>query len=202
MRLKQKMNRVFLVGLASMLASSCSAGDVVQAQSQAPVGGNQSSSLCERNEEVYFSCRTESEKTISICASSPSSPESRVIYRFGGREDIELQHVAGLGSASQSGSSSDQVFLKNRYFRALIDYTEVAFKTGGHEYRVFRRFSDESIDPQGPPTPSREFGVEVNVADTGEALAVIACSRVHVDNLRELSRLLPCDDSNALGCAD
>lgn len=207
MTLKQKINLMLSFGLASILASSCSAGDVVQEQYQesggrwAPVGTDQSFSLCERDEEIYFSCLTSNEKKISLCADRPENEGSNLTYRFGRGGNVELEHSASL-EPGHSSSPSGGGFLKNRYFRARVDYTEVAFNSNDHEYRVFRRFSDESVDQQASIAPSRDFGVEVSVASSGEGLAVISCSKVHVDKLIELSNLLACDDSSALGCAD
>src|SRR5690606_23688551 len=154
--------------------------------------------LCRSDEIVYFSCSTSKAKNVSMCGSSFTNSPRDLTYRFGKIGKIELEYSANL----DPGGATSRGFLKNSYFRNLVGYTEIAFENAGHEYRVFRRFSDEPGTKEDPQAPAREYGVEVSLVSTGNEIASIACDNVYVDDLKKLSNLLQCDTSSALGCAE
>lgn len=162
--------------------------------------GAQSSaaSLCKPKEDVYFTCSTGGQKLISICEYSDGDLTPILSYRFGVKDNVELEYSANRGYGYGAGDG----FLKNSYHRAFVEYTEVAFQRNGYEYRVFKRTDDSPAESGVANTPVRDFGVEVSRAQSGEALATIMCDEVGVDNLRGLSLLLDCDRSSALGCIE
>jgi len=205
MRSRPHNKLALLFFLVPLLSSSCKASEYAlprneprQASETTSHEAPTTTSLCGSDEIVYFSCSTRKAKNISLCGSSFTSSPRDLTYRFGKIGKIELEHSANLdpGGATSGG------FLKNSYFRNLVDYTEIAFETAGHEYRIFRRFSDEPSIEESPQAPTREYGVEVSLVSTGNEIASIACDNVDVDDLKKLSHLLQCDTSSALGCVE
>ena len=95
--------------------------------------GATSSTLCMKNEQIFFSCRI-GEKTVSVCASNPVTDQSGYVqYRFGNKDDIELTYPASLLPPY------------NHFFHHTGTYSggymaHLSFKNGKYDYVVYDHF--------------------------------------------------------------
>lgn len=163
------MSRTFNSGTRQRsvcLSGTCLAlsmlGAVVQA---AP-----SSTLCQTDESVWFSCRIGPTRIVSLCGTA-----NTLQYRFGTPRRLELQFpaVAGEGhSASRWAHHS----------RLQADRTEVSFRHGGVDYTLF------------DCTEGRHREAGVDVASTRQ----LHCADAPQGRLDLLKDKLPCDEDSAL----
>lgn len=140
--------------------------------------------LCNEQEEAYFSCKTHSGKIISLCTTKKSES---LIYKFGTTKRIEL--------AFQSNTGDNSKFLFNHYIRNSVDYLTISFILNNYRYSIFRNY-DEEIDK------FPDYGVTVEDGLRPDRETTISCAAVNVDRLPEAARRLQCDPESALGCAD
>jgi hypothetical protein len=130
-------------------------------------------SLCADGAERYFSCSTEDRKLISLCRAAGEGVE----YRFGTAEKIEL---------SYPGVQRDPPLRYAHYSRAMTDYVQVTFRSGGADYAVF----------DNEEAGKREAGVHARLA-SGREISIV-CKGTIAGRLGALEDVLPCDADNAL----
>jgi hypothetical protein len=130
-------------------------------------------SLCANGAERYFSCSTKDHKLISLCREAGKSVE----YRFGTAEQIELSYPK---------SEQDAPLRYAHYSRAMTDYVQVTFRSGGADYAVF----------DNEEAGTREAGVQARLA-SGREISIV-CKGPIAGRLGALEHLLPCDADNAL----
>jgi hypothetical protein len=98
----------------------------------------QPGSLCERSEQIIFSCRIRKpSKIVSLCASKELTKDRGYLqYRFGlpGKIELEFPKEREAGSAA---------FKYKHYFRAQFDLTEISFSSDGYEYTIFDDYNGE-----------------------------------------------------------
>ena len=123
-----------------------------------PIVKLQTSSLCEPGEKIVFSCTVAKvAKIVSLCSSKEFTKERGYMqYRFGLPGKIELEFPKDRQQAQTS-------FTYSHYLRAVIDQTEISFKSNGYSYAIFDDYNGEQnperLD-QGiriyPPNDARE----------------------------------------------
>jgi heat shock protein HslJ len=98
----------------------------------------QANSLCEKGEQIVFSCRVKRPaKIVSLCASPDLEREQGYLqYRFGLPARIELEFPESL-QATQSQ------FQYMHYFRYQVDLTEINFSIEGNRYQIFDAYNGE-----------------------------------------------------------
>lgn len=143
---------------------------------------------CEVGSTVYFSCNTTKGGVILICGKQ-ITPLSRSVAYYHQTTDGQAFEHRWAGDQGENGA-----FKKNVYSRYETEYIEISFTIGSEEHRTYRRY-----DARRDPEPTL-YGTEVVDAETGEELASIECNSTQVDQLKELSAILACDESSALGC--
>lgn len=137
-------------------------------------------SLCQADEFVYFSCMTARKRVVSVCGSAPGSNASlKLIYRFGTRRHVELEHPSG---------ASPEAFRLAIYTRYRTSVSALGFTRNDIDYEVFDRYEDNA----------EEAGVDVSRAADGKALSQVRCVRPWVSNLAKLEGIVPCDKESAL----
>jgi len=83
---------------------------------------------------VYFSCKTEGGKTISLCAAGNTSPKSGYVqYRFGSSEEIEFKYPNLADAPFEKFSISDIA-------EGNVNFTHVKFKSSGYDYVIYDGF--------------------------------------------------------------
>lgn len=125
------------------------------------------------------------QRYVSLCG-SPGADKQNIHYRLGGKDSIEIEHP--------NNNDNDDGFFYNSYHRSKAEYTEVTFHRDGDQYKIFRYY-DADLD--GNP----RYGVAVAETSKGSE-AIISCASEPVDNLSELSTVLPCNQESALGCSE
>lgn len=116
--------------------------------------------LCGENEEILLSFKmSNSDKYASICLSN-DQPEY-IIYRFGLRDDIELEY------ADKTKSSWDN-FTYSYYLRGGgpenegLDLNYLYFENGGYTYQIYEEYSSDNDDTS--------VGILVTDLETGEEI--------------------------------
>ena len=148
------MNRIYLS--LTIVVLVLAAGLTIGAP---PVAKLPAASLCEPAEKVVFSCTvTKVAKIVSLCSSKELTKERGYLqYRFGlpGKIELEFPKDRQLAQAS---------FKYSHYFRAVIDQTEISFKSNGYSYAIFDDYNGEqnpARHDQGiriyPPNDAREI---------------------------------------------
>ena len=99
-------------------------------------------SLCERNEQVVFSCTMQkSAKVLSICTSKQLDElNGYVQYRFGQPGKIELEFPA-------ERKESQTLFGYSRYTRPLVTYLALRFESNGYKYSIHQDSNAEEKPP-------------------------------------------------------
>ena len=97
-----------------------------------------STSLCNKDEKVVFSCPLRrSAKIVSLCSSQKLTKDGGYLqYRFGVPGKIELEFP-------EVRDDSLKVFQYGHYFRAKVDSTEISFSRNGYTYSVFDDYNGE-----------------------------------------------------------
>ncbi|GAB2611659.1 hypothetical protein [Novilysobacter erysipheiresistens] len=139
---------------------------------------------CQVDEQVYFSCPVSKQRYVSLCG-NPDAGKQGIYYRFGNKDNMELE----FPSNNEAGG-----FFYNSYHRPRAEYTEVAFHQDGYQYKVFRHY-DADLDEYP------RYGVAV-ADSSGNSETVVPCASEPVNNLSELSGILPCSQDSALGCGE
>lgn len=141
--------------------------------------------LCEPEDSVYFSCKTHSGKTLSLCASKEAKPSKSLVYKFGTKKRVELKFPTKFDDSHE--------FFYNHYIRSKVDYISISFRAKNYRYSVFRNY-DEEI------SQSPDFGVTIEDVSHPGKEKTISCAVVDIDRLSEAAESLRCDPESALGC--
>jgi heat shock protein HslJ len=98
----------------------------------------QANSLCDKSEQIIFSCRLQRPaKIVSLCASTDLEKEQGYLqYRFGLPRQIELEFP-------ESRQATQQQFDYQHYFRYQVDLTEINFSIEGNRYQIFDAYNGE-----------------------------------------------------------
>jgi hypothetical protein len=89
--------------------------------------------LCEKSEEIYFSCQIE-KKILSICASGNISPKNGYVqYRYGAPGHIELEYP------SQPVPPKGKITISD-ISEGNVSFTHLKFKHQGYAYVVYQGF--------------------------------------------------------------
>ena len=93
--------------------------------------------LCHPREDVYFSCPTENNKIISLCAFENSSPNHGYVqYRFGTPDHIEFEFPNKPQPPKNRVLISDiSVSLRK------IEFTHIKFKSVRYDYVIYTGYS-------------------------------------------------------------
>lgn len=99
-------------------------------------------SLCERNEQVVFSCvMQKSAKFLSICTSKQFDQQNGYVqYRFGQPDKIELEFPA-------ERKNTQSAFGYDRYTRPLVTYLSLRFESNGYKYSIHQDSNAEEKPP-------------------------------------------------------
>ncbi|MGF7187547.1 hypothetical protein JOE11_000574 [Robbsia andropogonis] len=91
--------------------------------------------LCEDEEEIYFSCIIK-DKIMSICAAENIAPDKGYVqYRYGRPENVEMRFPKTLVAPLGKFSISD-IVLGN------ISFVHLKFKSGAYDYVLFEGSAD------------------------------------------------------------
>lgn len=98
----------------------------------------QANSLCEKGEQIVFSCRLKRPaKIVSLCASPELEREQGYLqYRFGLPARIELEFP-------RTRQATQEQFQYTHYFRYQVDLTEINFSIEGNRYQIFDAYNGE-----------------------------------------------------------
>lgn len=176
------------LSLILMLSSfSCYSDTLQDATDKEPV------THCDADEKIYFSCQTSRSKILSLCGTiknndeTSDGPPKSLQYRFGKLDKIELMYP------DPSDNDSLNLFFYNHYFRSLADYAEIGFTNNQYEYRIYRHYDKISYGDR------LLYGISI-LSKNEHEIANIRCSTVSRDRIIDLTRWLPCNKDNALGC--
>jgi len=101
----------------------------------APVQSALSQSICDKEQEVYFSCYTKHEKIIAICY-TPNSPRSFYFqYRFGRPGKIELIYPR------EDRKNIDDIGIYGRT-AGPVNEVHMGFRIGKYHYRLHNRIEE------------------------------------------------------------
>jgi hypothetical protein len=109
----------------------------------AKVAGTQTpKTLCERNEQVVFSCTMQkSTKLLSICTSKQiDSKNGYVQYRFGLPDKVELEFPT-------ERKDTQSAFRYSRYTRPLVTLLTLQFESNGYKYLIHQDSNAEEKPP-------------------------------------------------------
>ena len=108
------------------------------ASSRVNVAQLQAGSLCEKDEQIVFSCTIRRPvKIVSLCSSKELTKDRGYLqYRFGLPQKIELEFP-------KQREQTQAAFKYSHYFRAQFDLTEINFSTDGHQYAIFDDYNGE-----------------------------------------------------------
>ncbi|MGH9906047.1 MAG: hypothetical protein ACRD8U_10770 [Pyrinomonadaceae bacterium] len=98
-------------------------------------------SLCRKDEQVLFACKTAASKIISLCGSKELEEKKGYLqYRFGKPGALELQFPEKL-------ENTQSAFRYDNYFRAQVSRTHLRFDNGGYRYELFYYYEGD-ISPK------------------------------------------------------
>jgi hypothetical protein len=138
------------------------------------------SSLCELQDTVFFSCVTKLKKIISLCGKQVSDKVIGVYYRFGRLGGIEMDYP------SQKDESSFSKFKYDHYFRYRTDYLSVNFENDGYRYSIYHEYRGDDQET-GDIYLS---GIAVSKMGTNSTV-IIKCSDIKVNNIPAVSKVIP-----------
>lgn len=96
--------------------------------------------LCKENEEVLFSFQVlNSDKTASICILK-SQPDY-IVYRFGTKDNIELEYPKNRDSDSWSKFTYSYYLRGGGTDNEGVDFNYLTFDNGGYEYQIYSEYS-------------------------------------------------------------
>lgn len=98
--------------------------------------------LCERNEQIVFSCTMQkSAKLLSICTSKKLDAKNGYVqYRFGLPEKVELEFPT-------ERKDSQSAFGYSRYTRPLVTFLTLRFESNGYKYSIHQDSNAEEKPP-------------------------------------------------------
>jgi hypothetical protein len=136
--------------------------------------------LCDRNEQVVFSCAMQkSAKILSICTSRQLNSASGYIqYRFGLPGKIELEFPA-------ERVNSQSAFGYTRYTRPLVTFLTLRFESNGHKYSIHQ----DSNAEEKPPANSSY--VTVTSPDPNTKVIEMTCRQPVQGSLMLLEDIVP-----------
>lgn len=127
---------------ASLLMFVCS---VIAQEKDDGTGQYNATSLCDKKDNIYLSCKTKKSKIISFCGEGDMETPSAIYYRFGNHNRIEMQYPEnkslksisqfGYWQHSRAGMSAIWVSFQNHsynyeivsYYESLLDGVETIF---------------------------------------------------------------------------
>ena len=147
-----------------------------------------SSSLCDANERIIFSCKIKnSTNTLSVCGSQNLSKEDGYIqYRFGRNGAIGLEYPAEKEISRSS-------FLFSRYTRFQVSRLTFSFSNNNVNYTIFDNYDGES-------RPNiKEKGVAISGKGLENKNIKLLCDKGALSNLDDMEDIVPCDENLSLG---
>lgn len=151
----------------------------------ATVSAGANESLCRKDEDIIFSCRTDRVgKLVSLCASPGLTNQAGTLYyRFGAPSNVELEYPKPPHGAAEK-------FRYAHYSRFQTERYEATFSLGNYSYAVFDYYEEEE---------KIRYFRGVRVVNTHTQLeSIFACRGKIVSNLHRLDGKVPCDAENAL----
>jgi len=135
----------FVLGLiAGRLSDRTSALDSrdLNVGSNSAIDSSTPVTLCERNEQVVFSCvMQKSAKLLSICTSKRFDRQNGYVqYRFGQLGKIELEFPS-------ERKETQGAFAYDRYTRPLVTFLSLRFESNGYKYSVHQDSNAEEKPP-------------------------------------------------------
>jgi len=138
------------------------------ATSRVNVAQLQAGTLCEKDEQVVFSCPIRRPaKIVSLCSSKELTKDRGYLqYRFGLPGKIELEFP-------KQREQTQAAFKYSHYFRAQFDLTEISFSQDGHDYAVFDDYNGEQkpVRHEQGIKITQPNGKEITLACHGKAKA-------------------------------
>ncbi len=125
--------------------------------------------LCGENEEILLNFQmVDLDKYMSVCM--PKDQQEYIIYRFGTKEDIELEY-------SDKTESSWDKFTYSYYLRGGgkenegLDLNYLYFENGGYKYQIYEEYSANNDDTSvGILVTNLETGVETDLKGVSESI--------------------------------
>lgn len=138
---------------------------------------------CASTEKIFFSCMTISKKILSLCGTENNGSIEKLAYRYGRVGKIEL---------SFSPEHPLEAYTYNHYSRYRTDYLSISFNNENYKYSIYQNYDAEQ-------RPETKYGITVinNAVELSEVN--IPCT-ASINKIKYLSKLLPCEKNNALGC--
>lgn len=148
-------------------------------------GFSYAASLCTKDEQVLFSCNTNSGRKIaSLCGSATlSRREGYIQYRFGQPGKLELEFP-------EYKKGSQERFYYSDYVRYQVFRMSVRFENGGYRYEIYHSYEGDL----GPP----EVDSGIDVTGHGKSIS-LKCTGEPEGEYHLLGESLPCDPESPWG---
>ena len=173
----------FVLGL--IIGAGALWSPLAQTNNRESLGGkNKEPSLCDIGDTVFFTCTTNNKKIISLCGKGKADNPSGAYYRFGRKNNIELDFP------ENKDESSFLQFSKSHYFRAMVNLQGVFFENKGYSYTLYYEYRGDEPGVK----EIRKSGVSVKKAATGEILADIKCNSNYIVKFSEFNEKVKCED--------
>jgi len=143
------------------------------------VENNEIYSLCDAGDLVFFTCTTVNKKIISLCGKGLKNNPTGIYYRFGRKDNVEMDFP------KDKDKSSFQKFSKDYYFRYRVNLTTISFKNNGYCYSIYDNYIGD--DPE--IEDKFERGVVVTAKGAIKNIADIKCSSNYGADLSVINKL-------------
>jgi hypothetical protein len=149
--------------------------------------------LCHAGESIYFSCKTRKGKIISLCGTKTENGDTYLYYRFGKRDNIEMEYPDAWNKEYITK------FSYIRRSRAQLDDVSVLFRQGGYEYNLYSYYDGERSDKKFYVNHGIIVG-KVNGGNVKNHPVDIKCANELIDHLILTTYFLPCNEKQEYSC--
>lgn len=182
--------RVLIIVFLAFFSANTDAKDISKNKYETP-------SLCTAQDTIFFSCKTNKLKTLSLCGKKNKDTLSRLYYRFGKTNKIEFEYP----DSAVNDKNSLRLFYYNHYTRWFVNYYTITFRNHAYIY-VLQDLRNMEGNGKGEEGNVLHVTQNILVYDNPEydGAIAISCASDVISDIRPLVSVIPCAEENALGC--